>query len=312
MASVVRWMIHGSHNSFTKIGFRIVSINGILPHVACNNDERSLFAKVDRREFAYLFRKRGSLRYARSNLKHSTHLSTNPIKERPVRSFFLPLTGIEMVTPPAVIREILTTIGTNTGITSAILGGVAVTGSMAGTTEKHPLETGPSILEALLHLDTFTQPGWGFIFAQPCLLTATFISLQNIMTSLCVATYAWALPLSQVPRFVRDHPWIIASCGWTVAPNLAFLSFGLVCITENSYPTLAPYGLGLFLGLGLSNCAQTYIFLRTTFRLRASYFDHLSTKSTSLQSTSSSKNTSFSPGSPSSSSSSSSQRDPSR
>ena len=192
-------------------------------------------------------------------------------EERSAKAYLLPLHGIERMASPASIRDSLTLIGTNSGITSAILGGVAVTGLMARSNQQPPLQDSPSILASLSDPQVFLHPGWGDIFAQPLLLTATFISLHNIMTCLCVSSYPWALPLQKVPEFARLHAVAIGSCGWLVAPNLACLSSGLVCLAESSYPALAPYGIGLFLGLGVVNIAQSFLFLRSSFRLKREF-----------------------------------------
>lgn len=225
----------------------------------------------------------------------STTISSSPplIFRSPIRSFFCPLFTAHETESPAALREILTTIGSNTGLTSAILGGISVSALLASSSITPAATVDHIHMFDFIDLSVIEKRGWGMSVAYPSLLVSTFLSLQNIVVSLCVSSYAWAIPLSKVPNFVKNHYMAIAAAGWLVVPNLAALAFGLLGLTENQWPAAVPFALAGFFALGLVSTTHTGLLLYSVYQLRKDYFLEKATQSSSHRRSPSQRKSSF-------------------
>lgn len=172
------------------------------------------------------------------------------------------MTGIEDFATNEEMRDSVVSITNSTALCSAILCGVSITAFLAIPT----IETGEVLRESLLN--EFVDPQWGRRWAPGLMLASSFFSLQTLMTSMVVSSYAKAIPLERMAEYVKTHRFELGMCGWMMGPSLATLSMGLVCLTEEWFPQTAPVSLLMLFCLGATNFYQTQKFLRTSYRLR--------------------------------------------
>lgn len=192
------------------------------------------------------------------------------LPHHPLRSFFFPLYQVEGTMSNRELRDVVTTITSNTSLCSAIIGGVSVTALLA-TLGMGPPPEATSIFQVfdLVHPTyPYLERGWGRYLAHPLLLASTFTALQNMITSMMTQSYVWAVPISHVDVFMKKHTYSFAACGWLMVPSLGFLAMGLAAISEATFAVSPLFPVSALFLLGATSTLQTGVFLRTAYKLR--------------------------------------------